>query len=165
MTGEGAVAASPSLSARVGAAVRSGPLASRPFLLLSSGQVTSTIGDYFYAVALPWLVLSSHGGAVALGAVLGSASRAVFPAEKRVNLAGDSIHLQPRTAISLSMAAHELATNAIKYGALSAASGRVSVRWSTDGGRFVLITQFLVIIVILLIRPRGIAGMLERTRE
>ncbi|MBN9490957.1 MAG: branched-chain amino acid ABC transporter permease [Alphaproteobacteria bacterium] len=33
------------------------------------------------------------------------------------------------------------------------------------GGRFVLITQFLVIIIILLIRPRGIAGMLERTRE
>jgi len=50
--------------------VRSGPLASRPFLLLTGGQVTSTIGDYFYAVALPWLVLSSHGGAVALGAVL-----------------------------------------------------------------------------------------------
>jgi len=64
------LAASPGLSARVGAAVRSGPLASRPFLLLSAGQVTSTIGDYFYAVALPWLVLSSNGGAVALGAVL-----------------------------------------------------------------------------------------------
>lgn len=33
------------------------------------------------------------------------------------------------------------------------------------GGRYVLITQFLVIIIVLLIRPRGIAGMLERTRE
>lgn len=35
----------------------------------------------------------------------------------------------------------------------------------TLGGKFVLITQFLFIIVVLLIRPRGIAGMLEQTRE
>lgn len=33
------------------------------------------------------------------------------------------------------------------------------------GGRYVLITQFLLIIVILLIRPRGIAGLLDRARE
>ncbi len=33
------------------------------------------------------------------------------------------------------------------------------------GGQYVLITQFIVIIVILLIRPRGIAGMLDRARE
>lgn len=35
----------------------------------------------------------------------------------------------------------------------------------TLGGKFVLITQFLFIIAVLLIRPRGIAGMLEQTRE
>jgi branched-chain amino acid transport system permease protein len=35
----------------------------------------------------------------------------------------------------------------------------------TLGGKFVLITQFLFIIVVLLIRPRGIAGMLEQSRE
>ena len=35
----------------------------------------------------------------------------------------------------------------------------------TLGGKFVLITQFLFIILVLLIRPRGIAGMLEQTRE
>jgi branched-chain amino acid transport system permease protein len=33
------------------------------------------------------------------------------------------------------------------------------------GGQYVLITQFLFIIVILLIRPRGIAGILDRARE
>jgi len=33
------------------------------------------------------------------------------------------------------------------------------------GGQYVLITQFLLIIVILLIRPRGIAGILDRARE
>ncbi|MGI9487854.1 MAG: branched-chain amino acid ABC transporter permease [Geminicoccaceae bacterium] len=33
------------------------------------------------------------------------------------------------------------------------------------GGQYVLITQFLLIITILLIRPRGIAGILDRARE
>ena len=33
------------------------------------------------------------------------------------------------------------------------------------GGQYVLITQFLFIIAILLVRPRGIAGMIEHTRE
>ena len=55
---------------RMLAAWRSGPLAVRSFRLLAGGQFTSTIGDYCYAVALPWLVLSSHGGAILLGTVL-----------------------------------------------------------------------------------------------
>ena len=33
------------------------------------------------------------------------------------------------------------------------------------GGQYVLITQFLVIITILIIRPRGIAGLLDKARE
>jgi Major Facilitator Superfamily len=55
---------------RVSSAFRSGPLAVRSFRLLAGGQFASTIGDYCYAVALPWLVLSNHGSTVLLGAVL-----------------------------------------------------------------------------------------------
>jgi MFS family permease len=55
---------------RLLAAWRSGPLGVRSFQLLTGGQFTSTVGDYCYAVALPWLVLSSHGGAILLGTVL-----------------------------------------------------------------------------------------------
>ncbi len=33
------------------------------------------------------------------------------------------------------------------------------------GGQYVLITQFLFIIAVLLVRPRGIAGMIEHARE
>jgi MFS family permease len=55
---------------RVIAAFRSGPLAVRSFRLLAGGQFASTIGDYCYAVALPWLVLSNHGSTVLLGIVL-----------------------------------------------------------------------------------------------
>jgi MFS family permease len=42
----------------------------RSFRLLCGGQFSSTIGDFCYAVALPWLVLSEHGGPVLLGIVL-----------------------------------------------------------------------------------------------
>lgn len=38
--------------------------------MLSVGQSTSTVGDYCYAVALPWLILSGHGGTIMLGTVL-----------------------------------------------------------------------------------------------
>ncbi len=55
---------------RMAAAWRSGPLAVRNYRLLTAGQFTSTLGDYCYAVALPWLVLTTHGGPVLLGTVL-----------------------------------------------------------------------------------------------
>jgi len=51
-------------------ALRSGPLGARSFRLLTAGQFASTIGDFCYAVALPWLVLSAHGSAILLGIVL-----------------------------------------------------------------------------------------------
>jgi len=46
------------------------PLRHRPFRLLTAGQVTSSLGDACYAVALPWYVLADHGGIVLLGTVL-----------------------------------------------------------------------------------------------
>ena len=46
------------------------PLRHRDFRLLVIGQVTSNAGDACYAVALPWYVLATHGGAVLLGTVL-----------------------------------------------------------------------------------------------
>ena len=55
---------------RVTAAYKSGPLAVRSFRLLAGGQFASTIGDYCYAVALPWLVLSNHGSTILLGTLL-----------------------------------------------------------------------------------------------
>src|SRR5215469_10825050 len=58
------------MGARLTNAARSGPLAVRNFRLLSVGQSTSTVGDYCYAVALPWLILSGRGGSVLLGTVL-----------------------------------------------------------------------------------------------
>jgi len=50
----------------------------------------------------------------------------------RVHLSGPNVRLGPNAAVSLTMAFHELATNAAKYGALSVVGGRVQVDWSVD---------------------------------
>ena len=47
----------------------------------------------------------------------------------QVSIEGPAVDVVPKTAISLSLALHELATNAVKYGALSVPDGRVSIRW------------------------------------
>jgi light-regulated signal transduction histidine kinase (bacteriophytochrome)/CheY-like chemotaxis protein len=53
-----------------------------------------------------------------------------------ITLDGIDMQLTPKSALSLSLAIHELATNAAKYGALSAPGGRVAVDWrpAADGG-------------------------------
>lgn len=47
-----------------------GPFKQRNFSLLVSGQMISTIGDMFYAVALPWFILTNGLGIQALSIVL-----------------------------------------------------------------------------------------------
>jgi len=47
----------------------------------------------------------------------------------RVAVSGPALRVGASTALSLALAVHELATNAAKYGALSAAGGRVDVAW------------------------------------
>lgn len=54
---------------------------------------------------------------------------------RRVNLNGLDVHLGPKAALALGMALHELATNAAKYGALSADKGMVDVIWRTEARR------------------------------
>jgi len=55
---------------------------------------------------------------------------------RAVTLDGADMLLTPKSALSLSLAVHELATNAAKYGAFSTPGGHVAVGWrqATDGG-------------------------------
>lgn len=56
----------------------------------------------------------------------------VSSAQARLKVEGVSVFLLPRAAIALGLVIHELATNAVKYGALSNDMGRVLVKVSHD---------------------------------
>lgn len=75
--------------------------------------------------------------------------------EDRVTLAGPSVPLSGKVASSLALALHELTTNAIKFGALSAAHGRVAVDWKeNDGDGFLRLEWRETGVPILLTAPR-----------
>ncbi|WP_407181759.1 sensor histidine kinase [Bradyrhizobium sp. STM 3562] len=48
---------------------------------------------------------------------------------EQIELYGPELQLEPATAQTLALAVHELVTNSAKYGALSAHSGRLKIRW------------------------------------
>jgi len=55
---------------------------------------------------------------------------------RRFKVGGPHVKLSPRQALAFVMALHELATNAVKYGALSDGAGRVILNWDVvDGAR------------------------------
>lgn len=49
---------------------------------------------------------------------------------QRIRLRGPKVRLQPSAVLALGLAVHELATNATKYGSLSAPDGKVNVMWA-----------------------------------
>lgn len=49
-----------------------------------------------------------------------------------VDIRGPDLELAPKQALALALAVHELATNAVKYGALSVGGGRVDIAWSNE---------------------------------
>jgi light-regulated signal transduction histidine kinase (bacteriophytochrome)/CheY-like chemotaxis protein len=64
-------------------------------------------------------------------------------ANTAIGLTGPDLLLTPKSALSLSLAVHELATNAAKYGSLTLPSGRVGVQWrrADDGGVALIWTE------------------------
>lgn len=49
-------------------------------------------------------------------------------------LSGPDLKISSRTAMALSLLLHELATNAVKYGALSGPQGAVRLAWTIRSG-------------------------------
>ena len=56
----------------------------------------------------------------------------------RIVVQGPELRLKATAAQAIGLALHELATNAGKYGALSMDTGRVDIRWATDGDIFTM---------------------------
>jgi len=80
------------------------------------------------------LLVETDWEGVALAALV-QQQLSAFVEDQRFEASGPPVLLGPPAVQNIGMALHELATNAVKYGALSQPSGRVEVRWSTDEDR------------------------------
>ena len=63
--------------------------------------------------------------------IVATALAAFLDEGRPIEIDGDAVMVPASTTITLSLMLHELATNAAKYGALSVAEGRLSIRWTT----------------------------------
>ena len=63
---------------------------------------------------------------------------------EQLHISGPPIRLQPKPAETLALALHELATNAVKYGALTRTDGQIAVTWQIDrsGGAPQLVVEW-----------------------
>jgi len=106
----------------------------------SAGSVTAFVdglGKRIQSMAKAHSLLTqSRWEGVSVDGMLREELEAYIPASAVVSLAGDDAVLTPKSALALSLALHELATNAAKYGAFSVATGHVAVKWQLrdDGG-------------------------------
>ena len=74
-----------------------------------------------------------------LHAVIGSELQAYAAiGDGRLTITGEDVRLGPRAAQTLSLALHELTTNAAKYGALSVPAGRVAIQTAVQGQELLL---------------------------
>lgn len=83
------------------------------------------------------LLTATRWRGAAIGDIAAAELGGLAPGQARWE--GPQIVLTPRAANALSLALHELATNAVKFGALSVEGGKVQVSWrELEGGGFAL---------------------------
>ena len=93
-------------------------------------EARNVIMQRLQAIAKSQTAIESGGF---IGATLAEITRLEFEAfSSRIEAKGPEVLLNPRAAQTFSMLLHELATNALKYGALSSPAGKVSVAWSVE---------------------------------
>jgi two-component sensor histidine kinase len=81
------------------------------------------------------LLLQTRWASVSVPALVRRTLGPLCPADQ-CRVEGGEVSLDGRKGLALALAVHELATNALKYGALSVPGGTVSLGWSLADGRF-----------------------------
>lgn len=109
------------------------------------GQVTEAdamkaFGDRIAALAASHSLLMGQNWSSALLHDVVRGAISTFGAD-RFKIAGPSVGIGPRATLALSLMLHELATNAVKYGALRVPKGYVVLQWTTQDDRLHLLWQ------------------------
>ena len=101
----------------------------------NSQDALRTIGDRLNALGRAHTaLLHSRTGNASIMEVVENAVALHRESEHRIRLSGPRIDLGTKASLALSLALHELCTNAQKYGALSNESGMVAIDWMVAGG-------------------------------
>jgi two-component sensor histidine kinase len=87
------------------------------------------------ASSLDLLVSQDWRGVPAMDLVRSQLGYYGEPGGRHVEMQGPNLLFTPAAAQYLGMALHELATNAVKHGALSVPSGKVRIEWRLEGAR------------------------------
>ncbi|MGB7855102.1 MAG: sensor histidine kinase, partial [Pseudolabrys sp.] len=74
------------------------------------------------------LIMAAQGRGARIRDVLSAELRPY--GASRISIEGPDCLLSPKLALTMALLAHELATNAAKYGALSNSLGKLSIAWS-----------------------------------
>lgn len=85
------------------------------------------------------LLTASEWQGAALDQLLATALSPFKTDEGRIQIHGSAVVIRAAVAVTFSLVLHELATNAVKYGALSGRAGRLVVSWSLAGDVVTLI--------------------------
>jgi two-component sensor histidine kinase len=93
----------------------------------------STLTDRIIALGAAHDVLFMKGWTGAHVEDVLEAALHALASRERIDLAGPRVPVGARGAVALALVTHELATNAVKYGALSGETGRVRLSWVSDG--------------------------------
>lgn len=92
-------------------------------------------------------------GAIDLASLIEDELRAHAAREgEQFSIKGPDVTLKAKAAELVSLAVHELATNAVKYGALSGNGGKLAIAWSLNGGGGPLVLSW---------RESGVSGPIE----
>jgi two-component sensor histidine kinase len=79
-------------------------------------------------------LMRTHWGNASMMDVVEGAIALHRPDEQRICVSGPRIDVGSKAALAITLALHELCTNAAKYGALSRDAGVVVIEWSLAGG-------------------------------
>ncbi len=104
----------------------------------AGGQIPKDVRDAFEGrlVALSRAhdqLTRRHWESADLGSIVDAVVDPYRDGNGRIRAEGAPIRLGPQAALTLAMVLHELATNAAKYGALSAPNGALDLSWTVTG--------------------------------